>query len=105
MVDQKETLEILRFSGENLLTIINDILDFSKIESEKITLESVDFDLFKLVLNTKRMLEHRTREKNIDLVFNYDENYRELYRVIPLAQVITNLAGNAIKFTAGGTLN
>ncbi len=102
--DQTESLELLKFSGDNLLTIINDILDFSKIEAGKIALESADFDLHELVSNTKNMLEHRAKEKSIDVRFRYDEKLPRIVKgdQVRLAQVITNLAGNAIKFTESG---
>lgn len=104
--DQKESLEILKFSGENLLTIINDILDFSKIESDKIELESIDFDLHKLVMNIKNMLEQRMTQKGVDLIFNYHQNLPRIVKgdSVRIAQVITNLAANAIKFTEAGTV-
>src|SRR5690349_22844697 len=71
--DQTENLRLLKFSGENLLTIINDILDFSKIEAGKIVLEHIDFDLFNLLSNTRQMLSPRAKDQGIDLFFNYDE--------------------------------
>lgn len=103
--EQREQLELLRFSGESLLTIINDILDFSKIEAGKLTLEHVDFDLQHLMLNTKRMLEHQAAKKNIGFQFFYDDTSlprRVRGDSVRLAQVVTNLASNAIKFTHTG---
>lgn len=102
--DQMESLRLLKFSGENLLTIINDILDFSKIEAGKLTLEYTSFDLYDLMSNLKSMLEQRARDKGISLQFAYDT---KLPRVVigdnvRLGQVITNLIGNAIKFTEHG---
>jgi PAS domain S-box-containing protein len=102
--EQKESLEILKFSGQNLLKIINDILDFSKIESDKIELECVDFDLYKSIQSVKSLLGQRTREKNIDLIINYDNGLPQFVKgdSVRLVQVITNLMGNAIKFTEKG---
>src|SRR5690606_36740528 len=67
--NQVESLKLLKFSGENLLTIINDILDFSKIEAGKIELEQIDFDLYVQLSNTRKMLEQRARDKGIELIF------------------------------------
>lgn len=102
--DQTEQLNLLKFSGENLLTIINDILDFSKIEAGKISLESVEFNLQELMQNLANMLTPRCQEKSIGLQLRYDESLPRLFKGDPvrLAQVITNLAGNAIKFTEHG---
>lgn len=102
--DQTEKLSLLKFSGENLLTIINDILDFSKIEAGRITLEYVDVDLFTLVSNTRKMLDHKVVEKNLDLRLSYDNRIPDVVKVDPvrLTQIITNLAGNAVKFTEAG---
>ncbi|MBL0745827.1 response regulator [Chryseolinea lacunae] len=103
--EQREQLELLQFSGKNLLTIINDILDFSKIEAGKLTLEHTDFNLQHLMLNTKRMLEHQAAKKNIGFQFFYDDTSLPQHvrgDAVRLAQVVTNLAGNAIKFTHAG---
>ena len=102
--DQAEQLNLLKFSGENLLTIINDILDFSKIEAGKISLESVEFNLPELMQNLRLMLTPRCLEKSIGLQLSYDECLPKIFKGDPvrLAQIITNLAGNAIKFTERG---
>jgi PAS domain S-box-containing protein len=102
--DQAESLRLLKFSGENLLTIINDILDFSKIEAGKITLEYIDFDLHKLVFNTKFVLEQRAKDKDISLHFAYDTKAPHIVKGDPvrIGQILTNLVGNAIKFTERG---
>jgi PAS domain S-box-containing protein len=103
-VDQEESLKLLKFSGENLLTIINDVLDFSKIEAGKIMLEHIDFDLHALLKNLVLMLEQRAQDKGIQLQFNYDKNIPDIVKGDPvrIAQVVTNLIGNAIKFTEKG---
>ena len=102
--DQREQLGLLKFSGENLLTIINDILDFSKIEAGKIALEHVDFNLEQLITKTKDMLEHNAQQKGIPLQLKYDATLPSTVKgdSVRLAQVITNLVGNAIKFTESG---
>jgi PAS domain S-box-containing protein len=105
--DQLESLKLLKFSGENLLTIVNDILDFSKIEANKIVLESVAVDFCSLLSNTKRILDQRVGEKGITLNFQFDPEIPQTLLCDPvrIAQVITNLAGNAIKFTEKGSVD
>ena len=102
--EQIEQLSLLKFSGDNLLTIINDILDFSKIEAGRIALEYVDVDLFTLVSNTRKMLEQQVTEKNLELRLIYDNRIPSTIKVDPvrLTQILTNLAGNAVKFTQTG---
>ena len=102
--DQVESLRLLKFSGENLLTIINDILDFSKIEAGKIMLEYVSFDFYELLGNITKVLEQRAHEKDIKLYFNYDELAPRIVKGDPVrvGQVVNNLLSNAIKFTERG---
>jgi CheY-like chemotaxis protein len=102
--DQFESLKLLKFSGDNLLTIINDILDFSKIEAGKIELERIDFNLFELVSNIKLMLQQRAVDKGIDLRVNFDKSVPHIVRgdQVRIGQIITNLLSNAIKFTDKG---
>jgi PAS domain S-box-containing protein len=103
-IDQLESLKLLKFSGENLLTIINDILDFSKIEAGKISLEYIDVDLKALVTNIKQMLDQRAKDKGINIFLVFDEKVPSVIKgdQVRLAQIITNLLGNAIKFTERG---
>ena len=102
--DQQERLDLLKFSGQNLLIIINDILDFSKIEAGKIVLESINFNLRDMLSDTWQMLEMRAQEKQIGLRFNYDVSLPEFVKgdTVRLSQIVTNLLGNAIKFTEKG---
>jgi PAS domain S-box-containing protein len=103
-IDQVESLKLLKFSGENLLTIINDILDFSKIEAGKISLEYIDVDLKSLVSNVTQMFEQRAKDKGINIFFVFDEKVPSVVKSdqVRLAQIVTNLLGNAIKFTERG---
>lgn len=105
--EQKEKLDLLKFSGENLLTIINDILDFNKIEAGKIELEEIDFELKELVQRTLSMLEYRAVEKGLTLGLNFDPAVPLAVKADPvrIGQVITNLLGNAIKFTETGSVS
>lgn len=104
--DQQESLRLLKFSGENLLRIINDILDFNKIEAGKIELESISFDLQRLVDDLATVLEYRAKEKGIRLVLEIGEAVPRFVLGDPLriGQVINNLLSNAIKFTEKGSV-
>lgn len=101
---QKEYLHIIGNSANTLLDIINSILDFSKIESGKFELEKTGFDIVKELEGMIETLSFKANEKSIDLVFNLDPM---LPRVLSgdslrIKQVLTNLIGNAIKFTDRG---
>lgn len=102
--DQLESLRLLKFSGENLLDIINDILDFSKIEAGKITLENIHFNLYEMLTNLTAMYGKRALEKSIRLDLRYGGEVPRTLQGDPvrLNQVVTNLVGNAIKFTERG---
>lgn len=104
--DQKTDLELLKFSGENLLAIVNDILDFNKIESGKLTLESINFNLNKLLKSIVDMHQLKVKEKGLALNFNYDSNLPKAFIGDPvrISQVINNLVNNAIKFTPDGSV-
>jgi PAS domain S-box-containing protein len=102
--DQLENLNLLKFSGENLLAIINDILDFSKIEAGKIVLERITFNLRELVSNIVEIHRVKAVEKGVNLIFQYQKNGAEIFTGDPvrLSQVFTNLLSNAVKFTEKG---
>lgn len=102
--EQKEFVDIIRLSGEQLLVIINDILDFSKIESDKLELEKVSFEIRGCIEDALDLLGSKAAEKGIDLLYLIKENtpstiYGDLTRI---RQILTNLVGNAIKFTEKG---
>ena len=102
--EQHRSIEIIRASGESLLTIINDILDFSKIEAGKLEIETINFNLPMLVENVVQMLAHRAHAKRLELILDLGENVPEHVSADPnrIRQVLTNLIGNAIKFTEQG---
>ena len=101
---QRNYLFNIQFSGASLLATINDILDFSKIEAGKIALEQVEFNLDGIFQTISSMLAHKAQEKNLELVFNIAPEIPRFLIGDPLrlGQVLTNLLGNAIKFTEAG---
>ena len=101
---QRPFVETVRSSGETLLSIINDILDFSKIEAGKLETESLDFDLYQVVEDVVQLLAPRAHARQIELACRIHEEVPlavcgDPYR---LRQVLTNLIGNALKFTDHG---
>jgi PAS domain S-box-containing protein len=102
--EQREYLETVKMSGDSLLTVINDILDFSKIEAGKIDLEAIDFNLRDLLEATLKTLALRADEKGLELLCEVAPELPENVRgdSSRLRQVVTNLVGNAIKFTEAG---
>ncbi len=101
---QRPFVETVRNSGESLLSIINDILDFSKIEAGKLETESLEFDLFQAVEDVVQLLAPRAHAKSLELACRIDENLPGAVRGDPyrLRQILTNLIGNAVKFTEHG---
>src|SRR2546421_773087 len=106
-VEQRRALELVRSSSEALLTILNDILDYSKIEAEHLELESIPFDLPKVVHATATLLAVRAREKHLELTVDVPPDVPQMVRGDPtrLRQVLMNLIGNAIKFTEQGEVD
>jgi two-component system, sensor histidine kinase and response regulator len=101
---QKEHARTAHRSAESLLAIINDILDFSKIEAGKLDLETIDFDLRNTLEEVTSLLAERASAKGLELVSLVRPDVPDMVRGDPgrLRQVLLNLAGNAIKFTAEG---
>ncbi|MCF8510632.1 MAG: response regulator [Rhodobacteraceae bacterium] len=102
--EQRLFAETIRSSGEALLVIINDILDYSKLEAERMTLFPEPFDLERTIHEVTMLLQPRAREKGIDLMIDFDMFLPTRYVGDPgrLRQVLTNLIGNAVKFTEAG---
>jgi len=103
---QRKYAETVQRSGKNLLDIINDILDFSKIEAGKLELENVDMDLRRTVEDVVDLLAERAHSKGLELACSIPADLMTHVRGDPLrlGQVLTNLVGNAIKFTRQGAV-
>ncbi|MBE9157097.1 response regulator [Nodosilinea sp. LEGE 06152] len=101
---QREYIEIIRSSGELLLTLINDILDFSKIESGKLELEQQPFNLITCLEEALDLLAPEAVQKGLELAHLTDSNVPQLVvgDVTRLRQILVNLLNNAIKFTQAG---
>ncbi len=103
-IEQKEYVESIRLSGDQLLVIINDLLDFSKIESEKLEIESHPFKLRDCIEESLDLLATRAAEKKLDMVYNLDPDCPSTIKgdVTRVRQILTNLLSNAVKFTEEG---
>jgi CheY-like chemotaxis protein/HPt (histidine-containing phosphotransfer) domain-containing protein len=102
--EQREYVEATRSSADALLTIINDILDFSKIEAGKLELEHHPFELHTCIEEALDLLSPKAAEKKLDLAYTVDDAIPKILvsDVTRLRQILVNLIGNAVKFTAQG---
>jgi len=103
--DQKENLDVLKFSAESLLALINNVLDFNKIDSNHIVLEKQEFNLYNLIQNAYSGFRLKAQEKNLDFIVFHDpeiDSFNIASDSTRLLQIFTNLIGNAIKFTENG---
>ncbi|MCB9066663.1 MAG: response regulator [Calditrichae bacterium] len=105
--EQHEYLQVIRSSGDSLLTIINDILDFSKIEAGKLRLEKITFDLSELLNSIMAIFEPITHNKELVLMHQMaaEVPWQLSGDPVRLRQIITNLIGNAVKFTEKGYIS
>ena len=104
--EQTEYLQIVKSSSDALLRVINDILDFSKIEAGKLQIEHIPFHVGRCVSDTLKTLAYRAQEKGLELVCDMDADVPVSLISDPgrLRQVLVNVVGNAIKFTARGEI-
>ncbi len=104
---QRDYAETIRDSGSSLLTVINDILDFSKVEAGKLELEQLEVDLRDTFEDVARLLAIQAHAKGLELTAQIDAQLPELVKgdAGRLRQILLNLAGNAIKFTARGEVS
>jgi PAS domain S-box-containing protein len=105
-LEQLDWLKTIRASGETLLTIVNDILDFSKAEAGRLELESVPVDLADLARGVVALFAPRAREKGLSLSASvaHEAEGRWLCDPVRVRQILTNLVGNALKFTQQGSI-
>ncbi|WP_395059902.1 CHASE domain-containing protein [Polaromonas sp.] len=103
---QRQYAELIDGSAQSLLILINDFLDFSKIEAGELALENVAFDLLGLLGEVSRLYALRAAEKNLDFKLDIDASVPAWVRSDPtrIRQIINNLLGNALKFTAQGQI-
>ncbi len=101
---QRDFVDVINNSASALLTIINDILDFSKIEAGAFEIDPMPFDLKSSITDVTSLLATKAQEKNLELIINYPTDLGRYFigDAGRLRQVITNLLGNAIKFTEAG---
>jgi len=104
--EQREYAETVRKSGDALLTVINDILDFSKIEAGKLLIECFAFDLRLVIEEVNEMLAQKAEEHDLELTLEYPSGVPQHFvgDAGRIRQVLTNLVGNAIKFTPRGSV-
>jgi signal transduction histidine kinase/DNA-binding response OmpR family regulator len=104
---QRDYAETIRDSGTSLLTVINDILDFSKVEAGKLELEQVDMDLRDTVEDVARLLSIQAHAKGLEVTAQVDARLPDLVKgdAGRVRQILLNLAGNAVKFTAKGEVS
>jgi len=106
--DQEETLAVLKFSAENLLTLVNDILDFNKLDSDVVELERIPFSLSGLVANIYAATKLKAAEKQLNFKVGIAEELKHISLIgdpTRLTQVLLNLINNAIKFTEKGSVS
>jgi PAS domain S-box-containing protein len=101
---QREMAQVIVSSGDNLLTIINDILDFSKLEAGKMQIAETPFDLRAAIEDVIALLNASVQQKGLELILRYQPTLGQRFIGDPgrIRQVITNLLGNAVKFTDKG---
>lgn len=103
---QKESLDLILFSANNLLVLVNDILDFNKLDEGKSRLEEIEIDLHEIVKNSVNSEQNFAKHKNILLEYEMDSRVPETVISDPtrITQLLANLLHNAIKFTEEGSV-
>ncbi|MDE1900705.1 MAG: response regulator [Alphaproteobacteria bacterium] len=102
--EQRELVDVIVQSGESLMLLLNDVLDLSKIEANELTLEQIPFSLVAMMADVVRLFEPSARQKKLDFSFFYSAVAPECLVGDParIRQIVTNLVGNALKFTEQG---
>ncbi len=103
---QRGYVRKIQQSGQHLLGVINDILDFSKVEAGKLTIETIDFDLEKVLENVSDLIAEKASAKGLELVFHIDPTVDMHPKGDPLrlGQILINFCNNAVKFTERGEI-
>lgn len=103
---QKEYLNAIKISGDALIVLINDILDLAKVDAGKMTFEKIPFNMEKVLSIILQLMESKTREKKLQLYFEFDKNIPKVLLGDPLRlhQIMLNLLSNAVKFTLKGKI-
>jgi PAS domain S-box-containing protein len=101
---QRKTLDIINRSGEHLLTLINDVLEMAKIEAGRVQLEIAPFDLGGMVRDVADMMRFKAEQKGLQLLLDQSSSFPRYIKgdEARLRQILVNLTGNAVKFTAEG---
>jgi two-component system sensor histidine kinase/response regulator len=104
--EPREYLTLVKSSADSLLSIVNDILDFSKIEAGKLELDPVPFNLHVLLSQTIKSLALKAHQKELELILEVNAHVEDRYigDAVRLRQILTNLIGNAVKFTEHGEI-
>jgi signal transduction histidine kinase/CheY-like chemotaxis protein len=103
---QRQLVEIMNSSGSTLVGIVNQILDLSKIEAGKLVLDAVDFDLRQTLANVVELFEAQAAAKGVELSYEIEDRVPCALRgdALRVQQILTNLVGNAVKFTPRGAV-
>ncbi|KJU86590.1 multi-sensor hybrid histidine kinase [Candidatus Magnetobacterium bavaricum] len=103
---QRDYIQKIQHSGQHLLGIINDILDFSKIEAGKLDIETIDFELSRVLDNLATLVSEKSSAKGLELIFDVEPNLPDNLVGDPLrlGQILINYANNAVKFTKEGEI-
>jgi PAS domain S-box-containing protein len=101
---QRRSVELIQSSGESLLSTMNDLLDLSKLEASNLELEEIDYDLHHVLNSAGRLFMPRATQRGVELLIDVESAVPQHVRGDPhrLRQVLSNLVGNAIKFTSKG---
>jgi protein-histidine pros-kinase len=104
--EQREAAELIRTSAQSLLAVVNDVLDFSRIEAGRLDLDASDFDVPALAESVTRLLAPRALQHGVALACQIEPDTPRMVRGDPgrLRQILTNLVGNAVKFTPAGEI-
>jgi signal transduction histidine kinase/CheY-like chemotaxis protein len=104
--DEKPLIGSLKFAANSLLMLVNDILDFTKLETGKVSIELQPVDFRTLLENIRNTYASMANEKGLTLLLKVDKNVARLYDMdeLKIMQILSNLVGNAIKFTDKGTI-